>query len=98
MKPMLNNKEQGAKEAHHFWGIAFFVHRLNNIKALMKKILHKDSVEYDLENLRFSIVSFEKHFHMLRRKFYDLERRMKDTGRVNYTICPKCGGRNYEKK
>ncbi len=64
----------------------------------MKKIFHKDSVEYDLENLRFSIVSFEKHMHMMRKKFYDLERRLKDTGRVNYTICPKCGGREYTKE
>lgn len=90
MKPLISDK----KQAEQFWGIRAFVHRLNNVKLLMKRIIKKDSVEYEVENLRFSIISFEKHFYVMRKKFYDLERRLKDTEKLNYQICPKCGETN----
>ena len=93
MKPLISNKNQ----AEHFWGIQAFVHKLNNVKLLMKRIIKKDSVEYDMENFRFSILSFEKHFYIMRKKFYELEHRLKETSHMNYQICPKCGETNIKK-
>lgn len=83
------------KLAQQAWGVSAFVHRLMNVKAFMKKLVYKDSLEYEMENLRFSIISFEKHFHMMRQKYYRLERILKDTNRLNYKICPKCAKTSY---
>lgn len=91
-------RTEDAKRAQRFWGVAMFIHKLNNVKALMKRMVKKDSIEYEMENLRFSMLSFEKHAHMLKKKFYELESRLKETGRMNYVICPKCGGISHHDK
>lgn len=93
----IKRREEGAKRAHHRWGVAGFVHRLTNIKAFMRRLANRDSIEYDIENMHFSMLSFEKHLHNMREKWQILEKRLKETGRVNYTICRKCGG-SEEKK